>query len=460
MEDIKRQQTSNKEALSREVKVKPERPLTRVDSSATNLKSEKPMFNSHLMEAVCNRNNLQLALKRVKRNKGAPGIDGMTVDELGEYLRGNWPAIKAQLLNGSCKPKPVRRVTIPKPTGKGSRLLGIPCVLDRFIQQALLQVIQPVWDPKFSEHSYGFRPGRSAHQAIAQAQSYLEMGYEYVVDIDLEKFFDRVNHDRLMGKLHKEIEDKRVLKLLRSYLNAGVLIDGLVSLSTEGVSQGSPLSPFLSNVVLDELDKELEARGHKHARYGDDCNIYVKSKRAGERVKESITRFIEKRLKLKVNEDKSAVDLPRRRKFLGFTFTGGKKPNRRQIAPESIARFKVRIRQLTRRNRGVSMEERIEGLSKYMKGWFGYFGYCETPAILKELDGWIRRRLRCVYWKQWKTFKKRRAELIKRGIKEIDAIWTAMSPRGPWRLSLTPQVRRALNNDYFDKIGLPRLAPV
>ena len=418
------------------------------------------MFNSHLMEAACERNNLKQALKQVKQNKGAPGIDGMTVEELGEHLKRNWLDIKAQLLSGTYKPKPVRRVTIPKPNGKGSRLLGIPCVLDRFIQQALLQVIQPVWDPKFSEQSYGFRPGRSAHQAITQAQKYLEMGYEYVVDIDLEKFFDRVPHDRLVSKLMKEIEDKRAMKLIRSYLNAGVMIGGLSSPTTEGVPQGSPFSPFLSNVVLDELDKELEARGHKHARYGDDCNIYVKSKRAGERVKESITRFIEKRLKLKVNEDKSAVDLPRRRKFLGFTFTGGKQPNRRQIALESVARFKARIRELTRRNRSIGMDERVDKLSKYIKGWRGYFGYCETISILKELDGWIRRRLRCIYWKQWKTFKKRRAELIKRGIKEKDAIWAAMSPRGPWVLSHVPQVRRALNNKYFEEIGLPKLASV
>lgn len=447
------------EVLLKEIMVKPEEPLARADSPISNLKFEKPMFNRHLMEAVCERNNLKQALKRVKQNKGSPGIDGMTVENLGAHLKRNCLDIKAKLLSGTYKPKPVRRVAIPKPNGKGSRLLGIPCVLDRFIQQALLQVVQPVWDPKFSEQSYGFRPGRSAHQAIAQAQKYLETGYEYVVDIDLEKFFDRVPHDRLVSKLTKEIEDKRAMKLIRSYLNAGVMIGGLNSPTTEGVPQGSPLSPFLSNVVLDELDKELESRGHKHARYGDDCNIYVKSKRAGERVKESITRFIEKRLKLRVNEDKSAVDLPRRRKFLGFTFAGGKEHNRRQIAPESVARFKARIRQLTRRNRSISMEERIDKWSKYMKGWQSYFRYCETISILKELGGWVRRRLRCVYWKQWKIFKKRRAELIKRGIKEKDAIWVAMSSRGPWMLSQVPQVRIALSTKYFKEVGLPKLAP-
>lgn len=452
---MKDKQPTSQEDLSLKAKVKPERSLTRADSSISNLTIEKPMFNSHLMEAVCERSNLHQALKRVKQNKGAPGIDGMSIEDLEGYLRENWLNIKTQLLNGSYKPKPIKRITIPKPNGRGMRHLGIPTVLDRFIGQALLQTIQPTWDTKFSDHSHGFRPFRSTHHAVAQAQSYLKMGYRYVVDIDLENFFDQISHDRLMSKLMKEIEDKRVIKLIRSYLNAGAMVGGL---ATAGISQGSPLSPFLSNVVLDELDKELEARGHKHTRYGDDCNIYVKSKRAGERVKESIGRFIEKRLKLRVNQSKSAVDLPRRRKFLGFTFTGGKEPDRRQIAPQSIHRFKVRVRQLTRRNRNINMEKRLIELSRYMKGWLSHFKYCETTTVLKTLDGWVRRRLRCIYWKQWKTFQRRKAELIKRGIKESDAVWTAMSPRGPWRLSHVPQVRRALNNKYFDQIGLPRLA--
>lgn len=445
------------EASSEEVKVKPEQPLMRVDACVTNSTTEKPMFNEYLMEAVCNRSNLQEALKRVKRNKGAPGIDGMKVEELGVYLKENWLKIKEQLLIGTYKPKPVRRVEIPKPQGKGTRLLGIPSVIDRFIQQALLQILQPVWDQRFSEQSYGFRPGRSAHQAVAQAQRHLKQGYEYVVDIDLEQFFDRVNHDRLISKMTKEIKDRRTIKLIRSYLNAGVMIGGIKQLTAEGVPQGGPLSPFLSNVVLDELDKELETRGHKHVRYGDDCNIYVKSRRAGERVKASLTRFIEKRLKLKVNEEKSAVDLPRRRKFLGFTFTGGKDPNRRQIAPQSIKRFKARIRQLTKRNQNISMEERIKRLSQYLRGWLSYFKFCETVTLLKELEMWIRRRLRCIHWKQWKTFRTRRAELMKRGIKEKEAVWSAMSSKGPWRLSQIPQVRIALNVKYFDEIGLPRL---
>ena len=450
---------SREETLSKEAKVKLEQPLVRVNSCASSLETEQPMFNINLMEVVCERSNLREALKRVKGNKGAPGVDGMTIEELGSYLKDNWLAIKEQLLSGTYKPKAVRRVEIPKPQRKGKRLLGIPSVVDRFIQQALLQILQPVWDQKFSEHSYGFRPGRSAHQAIAKAQSYLKQGYEYVVDIDLEKFFDQVNHDRLMSKLMKEIQDKRVIKLIRSFLNAGVMVGGLTKPTTDGVPQGGPLSPFLSNVVLDELDKELEFRGHRHVRYGDDCNIYVQSKRAGERVKESVSRFIEKRLKLKVNEDKSAVDFPRRRKFLGFTFTAGKEPNRRQIAPQTIARFKARIRQLTRRNENISMEDRVDRLAKYLKGWLGYFRFCETSSVLKELDGWLRRRLRCVYWKQWKTFQRRKAELMKRGINETAAVWTAMTARGPWQMSRIPQIRIALNVKYFDAIGLPRLAP-
>ncbi len=455
MKDIKRQ-SSSKEILLSKAKVKPKQSLARADFFVFKTHTAKPMFNNYLMEAVCKRSNLQLAYKRVKKNKGSPGIDGMTIEELGAFLKENWLAIKEQLLNGRYKPKPVKQVMIPKPNGKGTRRLGIPSVLDRFIQQALLQILQPVWDRKFSASSYGFRPRRSAHQAIAQAQTYQEMGYGYVVDIDLENFFDKVNHDRLMSKLAKEIQDRRALKLIRSYLDAGVMAGGLAKPTVEGVPQGGPLSPFLSNVVLDELDKELEIRAHKYVRYGDDCNIYVKSQRAGERVKRSVTRFIERRLKLKVNEKKSSVDLPRKRKFLGFTFTGGKSP-RRRIAPESICRFKAKVRQLTRRNRNISMEMYIARLSRYLRGWRNYFGYCETPFVLRDLECWIRRRLRCIYWKQWKTFRRRKAELIKRKIEEVRAFRTAWSPRGPWRLSQIPEVRIALDNKHFDALGLERL---
>lgn len=417
------------------------------------------MFGVELMEAICERANLQAALKRVRHNKGSPGMDGMEVDELPGYLRAHWPEIKEQLLSGAYQPRPVKRAEIPKPgKGKGKRKRGIPCVVDRFIQQAILQVLQSRWDATFSEHSYGFRPGRSAHQAIAEAQSYLRSGDRIVVDLDLEAFFDRVNHGRLMSWLAQRIADKRVLKLIRAYLQAGILENGLISVPTEGTPQGGPLSPFLSNVVLDELDKELERRGHRFVRYGDDCNIYVKSRRAGERVMGSLTRFITQRLKLRVNEAKSAVDVPQRRPFLGFTFTAGRSPNRRKIAPESLRRFKARIRRLTRRNGSISLEERVRRLKSYLTGWRGYFGYCETESIRRDLDGWIRRRLRCVQWKQWKVYRRRKAELIRLGVGIDLAQTTAGSAKGPWRMSHTPGVQIALNTGYFDALGLPRLA--
>jgi len=381
----------------------------------------------------------------------------MTVDELAGHLKSNWPSIKQLLLKGEYRPKPVRRVEIPKPGRKEGRKLGIPCVLDRFIQQAVLQVLQREWDETFSDSSYGFRPGRSAHEAISRAQSYLQAGYSWVVDFDLEKFFDRVNHDRLMSRLAVEIADKRVLKLIRAYLNAGIMEDGLVSFPREGTPQGGPLSPFLSNVVLDELDRELEKRGHRFVRYGDDCNIYVRSQRAGERVMRSVSRFITRRLKLKVNESKSAVDKPQNRKFLGFTFTGGRQPNRRKIASESLRRFRAQVRRFTRRNRSINLEERVRQLAIYLRGWGGYFGYCETPSVLRDLDSWIRRRLRCVQWKQWKVFRCRKRELLKLGVKAALALTTAWSAKGPWRMSHTPGVRIALNNGYFDLLGLPRL---
>ncbi|MEK6571332.1 MAG: group II intron reverse transcriptase/maturase, partial [Bacteroidota bacterium] len=333
-----------------------------------------------------------------------------------------------------------------------------PSVVDRFIQQSVLQVMQGKWDRTFSECSFGFRPGRSAHQAVAKAQSYLREGYGFVVDLDLEKFFDRVNHDKLMSSLAARVEDKRVLKLIRAFLNAGVMEDGLVKPTEEGTPQGGPLSPFLSNVVLDELDKELEERGHRFVRYADDCNIYVKSERAGLRVMESVKRFISQRLKLKVNESKSAVAWPQKRKFLGFSFTSGKEPNRRKIAPQAIVRFKTKVRVLTNKNRGRSVEQVVEDLSSYLPGWEGYFGYCETPRIFTDLDSWIRRRLRCLMWKQWKTFRRRRAELMARGLSTKDAAQTAMSSLGPWKMSRVPNVQRALSKAYFDSIDLPRLA--
>src|SRR3974377_499387 len=335
--------------------------------------SESPAIGEQLMEEVCERENCKQALARVKANKGSAGVDGMTVQQLPEHLKQHWPAIREQLLSGSYKPQPVRRVEIPKPDG-GVRKLGIPTVLDRFIQQAVIQVLQRRWDSTFSDHSYGFRPGRSAHQAVAQAQQYIAAGYGWVIDLDLEKFFDRVNHDKMMGQVAKRIEDKRLLKLIRAFLNAGVMENGLVSPSVEGTPQGGPLSPLLSNLVLDELDQELERRGHRFVRYADDCNIYVRSERAGQRVMDSITRFITQKLKLKVNEAKSAVARPQERKFLGFSFSAGPEIKRR-IAPKSLERFKQRIRDITRRAKGVSMKTTMEELAPFMRGWRSYFGF-------------------------------------------------------------------------------------
>ena len=355
-----RRRTSNREA-----EVKPRGPGAKADLPVACRGIESPMFGLDLMEVVCTRDNLTAALRRVRGNKGSPGVDGMRVGELAGHLRVHWPDIEEALLKGAYVPQPVRRVEIPKPgKRKEKRKLGIPCVVERFIQQALLQVLQSRWDACFSESSYGFRPGRSAHQAVAKAQTYLKAGYGTVVDIDLEAFFDRVNHDRLMSRLAEQIADKRVLKLIRAYLQAGILENGLISVSTEGTPQGGPLSPLLSNVVVDELDKELERRGHRFVRYGDDCNIYVRSQRGGERVMASLKDFITRWLKLKVNDAKSAVDVPQRRKFLGFSFTAGRLAKRRKIAPESLRRFKARIRQLTRRNWSISGEERIRRLAR------------------------------------------------------------------------------------------------
>ena len=450
-------QTSLKRTFPGSVEVKPLGNPEMADTFIAEQNPQSPMFGRDLMEMISERGNMQAALKRVKSNGGAPGVDGMTTTELTDYLKGNWLKVKGQLLEGTYQPQPVRRVEIPKPDG-GTRKLGIPCVVDRLIQQSMLQILQGKWDSTFSENSYGFRPKRSAHQAIAKAQSYLEEGYTWVVDIELEKFFDRVNHDRLMSTLEKEIEDKRALKLIRGFLNAGEMENGMVSPSEEGTPQGGPLSPLLSNSVLNELDRELESRGHKFARYADDCNIYVRSERAGDRIMRSISGFIARKLKLKVNELKSAVGRPQKRKFLGFSFTGDyKAPNRRKIAPKSLEKFKKRVRQLTNRNHSLSIEKRVENLSRYLRGWKGYFGFCQTPNVLRALDSWIRRRLRSVLWKQWKVYKRRKAELMKRGVSRHQAQTTAWSSKGPWTMAHTPGVRIALPNSFFDSLGLTRL---
>jgi RNA-directed DNA polymerase len=445
-------------AFNWEAGVKPRGPGVRGDSLTARQPTEHPMFPEYLMEEVVERHNMQAALKQVRANKGSAGIDGMSVDELPDFLKAHWPEIKDQLLDGSYRPMVIKRVEIPKPGSQEKRKLGIPCVLDRLIQQAILQVLQWRWDPTFSEFSYGFRPGRSAHQAVAQAQAYIEQGYPIVVDMDLEKFFDQVCHDRLMSRLAQRIPDKRLLKLIRGYLQAGILEGGLVTPSKAGTPQGSPLSPFLSNVVLDELDKELEARGHRFCRYADDSNIYVRSLRAGERVMAGISRFITGRLKLKVNESKSAVDRPQNRSFLGFSFTGGKSANRRKIAPKAMGRFKARVKELTRRNQGRSLEQVVSALEPYLRGWIGYFGFCQTTSVLRDLDSWIRHRLRCLQWKQWKVYHRRKVELIKRGIRPELAHTSAFSAKGPWRISHTPGVCIALNNQFFDRMGLIRLS--
>jgi RNA-directed DNA polymerase len=407
------------------------------------------------MEAVCERENCKQALRRVKANKGSPGIDGMSVEQLSGHLKEHWPTIRQQLLSGTYKPQPVRRVEIPKPDG-GVRKLGIPTVLDRFIQQTVMQVLQRSWDGTFSNHSYGFRPGRSAHQAVEQAQQYQAEGYRWVVDLDLEKFFDRVNHDRLLAKIAERVSDKRLLTLIRAFLRAGVMENGLVSPAEEGTPQGGPLSPVLSNIVLNELDQELEQRGHRFTRYADDCNIYVRSRRAGERVMRSVTRLLTRKLKLRVNRDKSAVARPWERKFLGFSFTSHKQPKRR-LAPKAVVRFKERVRELTSRTRGVSLARTVHDLAEYLRGWIGYFGRCETPEVLATLEKWLRRRLRSVVWKQWKRGTTRYRELRQRGIAAQEAAKTAGSSDGPWHLANTPALKLALSNAYFSSLGLPEL---
>src|SRR6266403_164781 len=426
-----------------------------IESPSVANEPERPADTRRIMEEVCERKNLKEALRQVRSNKGSAGVDGMTVDKLGDYLKQHWPVIREQLLNRIYEPKPVRRVEIPKPDG-GVRKLGIPTVLDRFIQQAVMQVLERRWNSTFSQHSYGFRPRRSAHHAVAQAQQYIAQGYGWVIDLDLEKFFDRVNHDKLMGQIAKRIEDKRLLKLIRAFLNAGVMENGLVSPSVEGTPQGGPLSPLLSNLVLDELDRELEYRGHRFVRYADDSNIYVRSERAGQRVMKGITQFITQKLKLKVNEAKSAVARPQERKFLGFSFTDGPEI-KRTIAPKALERFKQRIRKVTLRAKGVSLETTIAELASYLRGWRSYFGFCETPYVLIQLTRWVRLRLRAAIWRQWKTPRRRRAALLELGVRPRLASNTAGSGLGPWYLAKAKALSVGLSNAHFKSLGLPSL---
>lgn len=386
-----------------------------------------------LMEQILSRENLIRALNRVVRNKGSHGVDGMPVQNLRAHVIEHWDTMKVELLSGTYQPQPVRRVEIPKPDG-GVRLLGIPTVMDRLIQQAIAQVLSSIYDPMFSDHSYGFRPNRSAHGAVKKAQGYIADGNRWVVDIDLEKFFDRVNHDKLMGLLAKQIEDKRLLKLIHKYLKTGIMINGVVTDNEEGTPQGGPLSPLLSNIVLDELDKELEKRGHQFVRYADDCNIYVKTPKAGNRVMRSVTSYIEGKLKLKVNGNKSAVDRPWRRKFLGFSFTKHREPKVR-IAKASVNRMKDKIRDITSRKRPYSMEVRIQKLNQYLMGWCGYFALADTPSVFKSLESWIRRRLRMCVWKSWKKPSTKVRKLTGLGVPKGKAHEWGNSRKGYWRIS-------------------------
>jgi group II intron reverse transcriptase/maturase len=407
-------------------------------------------------EQVFSRSNLFAALERVEKNAGAPGSDGLRVDELRSYLKDHWLETRASLDAQTYRPVPVRRVEIPKPDG-GVRLLGIPTVLDRLIQQALAQVLSPMFEPQFSAHSYGFRPGRSAHQAVAAARAYIQDGYDWVVDIDLEKFFDRVNHDRLMARVARVVRDKRVLRLIRRYLESGVLVNGVVRETEEGTPQGGPLSPLLANILLDDLDKELERRGHRFVRYADDCNIYVQSGRAGERVLASIRQFLEQKLKLKVNEKKSAVARAGKRKFLGFNFFKRDQVVWVRLAPQAVARFKEKIRHLTRRTRHGTLDEILHGINRQVLGWVGYFRLADTPSVFGELDEWLRRRLRQLIWKRWKRGKTRWRELVKLGVPPGMAALGAVGT-SPWRMAASPVVNMALNNAYLRRQGLASLA--
>jgi RNA-directed DNA polymerase len=406
-----------------------------------------------LMEAALRRENLLSAYHRVVGNGGAPGVDGMTVEELGAWCKTHWAEVREQLLQGTYDPKPVRKVEIPKPDGKGVRTLGIPTVLDRMIQQALLQALTPIYDPTFSEESYGFRPGRSAHQAVLKAREHIRAGYRWVVDLDLEKFFDRVNHDVLMARVSRRVKDKRVLRLIGRYLRAGMLEEGLVSARTEGTPQGGPLSPLLSNILLDDLDKELERRGHRFCRYADDCNVYVKSKASGERVMASLESFLWKRLRLKVNRDKSLVARPWERKFLGYSVTLHREA-KLKVAPQSLKRLKNKLRPILRSGRGKSLAQTIRGLAPKLRGWVAYFRWVEVRGVFEDLDQWLRRKLRRLLWRQWKRPKTRYRELLQRGLDHERAKASAGNGRGPWWNAGATHMNQAIPTSWLAGKGL------
>jgi group II intron reverse transcriptase/maturase len=415
----------------------------------------KPEAAQGFLEAALERSNMMRAYQRVVENKGAPGVDGLTVLELKPWLVAHWPKIKQSLLGGEYMPQAVRKVEIPKPQG-GVRILGIACALDRLIQQALHQILQPLFDPGFSESSYGFRPGRNAHQAVNAARGYVAEGRRWTVDLDLEKFFDRVNHDVLMARVGRKVKDPGVLKLIRRYLEAGLMEGGIASARSEGTPQGSPLSPLLSNILLDDLDRELERRGHGFCRYADDCNIYVKSERAGQRVRQSITAFLEQRLKLKVNAAKSAVARPWERKFLGYSMTWHRKP-KLKIASQSRERLREKIRLALRRGRGQSMQQVIKGLNPVLRGWMAYFRLTEVKNVLEELDGWLRHKLRSLLWRQWKRVYTRVRNLMKAGIDKVRAWKSATNGRGPWWNGGASHMNQAYPKNWFDCMGLVSL---
>jgi len=426
-------------------------------SSGTARRESTPVRElKNLMEAVVERENMLNAFRRVVGNKGAAGVDAMSVDELKPYLQTHWERIKEQLLEGSYQPQPVRRVEIPKPGGKGMRKLGVPTVVDRLIQQALHQALNPLFDLDFSAHSYGFRSGRSAHQALCQAREHVASGRRWVVDLDLEKFFDRVHHDVLMSRVARKVGDKRVLCLIRRYLQAGIMEGGLVSQPTMGTPQGGPLSPLLSNILLDDLDKELERRGHRFCRYADDVNVYVASRRAGQRVLDSIEKFLTHRLHLRVNRQKSAVDRPWKRKFLGYSMTWHKRP-RLKVAPSSVKRLRMVLKKAFRQGRGRNLGKFIEDLTLTLRGWVNYFRLSEVKGIFEELDGWIRRRLRWIIWRQWKRAYARAKGLMRRGLGEKRAWESATNGRGPWWNSGASHMNQAFPKKFFDRLGLVSL---
>lgn len=425
-------------------------------SSGTAKREHSCEGTKNLMEAVVERENMLRAFRRVVSNKGAAGVDGMDTDGLKPYLQTHWKRIKEQLMEGTYQPEPVLRVEIPKPGGKGMRKLGIPTVVDRLIQQALHQILNPLFDHDFSVCSYGFRPGRSAHHAVLQAKKHVTENRRWVVDLDLEKFFDRVHHDVLMSRVARKVGDKRVLYLIRRYLQAGIMEGGLVSQPTMGTPQGGPLSPLLSNILLDDLDKELERRGHKFCRYADDVNVYVGSRRAGQRVLDSIGKFLNHRLRLRVNREKSAVDRPWKRKFLGYSMTWHKRP-RLKVAQSSVNRLKIKLKEAFRRGRGRNLGKFIESLTPTLRGWINYFRLSEIKGLFEELDGWIRRRLRCVIWRQWKRMYTRAKGLMKRGLVESRAWESAGNGRGPWWNSGASHMNQAFPKKFFDQLGLVSL---